>query len=136
MTLLSEQNHQPTPPSTITTTQCHRCTLNHSYTSQPHFIGNEYFVNTCYTNCFSHAYNFSQINNHYSFKNSWIIDTGASDDIVHSLHLFFSYNSIKNKFIHMPNGSKSVVTHIGSVKLSASVTRANDILKQYKCTLS
>ena len=45
----------------------------------------------------------------------WILDTGATDHIVHSLSLFTHITSSVSTFVQLPNGEKVTVTHIGTI---------------------
>ena len=46
----------------------------------------------------------------------WVIDTGATNHIVHSVHLFTEFTTI-SCVVALPNGETSMVTHIGSITL-------------------
>ena len=60
--------------------------------------------------------------NRSTFSGStWVLDTGASDHIACSLSLFQSYIAISH-YVELPNGEFAHVTHIGTVKLSNSLT--------------
>jgi hypothetical protein len=52
---------------------------------------------------------------------SWILDTGATDHMVHSLSKFSSVISTINTYIHLPNGEKALATHIGTVQVTSSL---------------
>uniref|UniRef100_A0A2N9GQ92 Reverse transcriptase Ty1/copia-type domain-containing protein n=1 Tax=Fagus sylvatica TaxID=28930 RepID=A0A2N9GQ92_FAGSY len=54
-------------------------------------------------------------------ENSWILDTGATDHMVHSLSCFTTVTSIIQATVELPNGNLVPVTHIGTVKLSSSL---------------
>ena len=54
MTLPSEQNHHLTPSTTVTPTQSHPTPSTTTAPVQPQFAGTQYFINTCFTNYFSH----------------------------------------------------------------------------------
>uniref|UniRef100_A0A2N9GYQ8 Reverse transcriptase Ty1/copia-type domain-containing protein n=1 Tax=Fagus sylvatica TaxID=28930 RepID=A0A2N9GYQ8_FAGSY len=54
-------------------------------------------------------------------QNSWILDTGATDHMVHSLSCFTTVTSIIQATVELPNGNLVPVTHIGTVKLSSSL---------------
>uniref|UniRef100_A0A2N9I4I6 Integrase catalytic domain-containing protein n=1 Tax=Fagus sylvatica TaxID=28930 RepID=A0A2N9I4I6_FAGSY len=63
--------------------------------------------------CFSHI----SIHGRTQFSHSsWILDTGATDHMVHSLSKFSSVISTINTYIHLPNGEKALATHIGTVQ--------------------
>ena len=49
---------------------------------------------------------------------TWVIDIGANDHIVCSMHLLTSYTKISHTMVELPNGEAVVVTHIGAIQLS------------------
>ncbi|XP_055961065.1 uncharacterized protein LOC130015294 [Mercurialis annua] len=53
-------------------------------------------------------------------KDTWIVDSGATDHIICSLKSFLNYKKVFNVFVHLPNGQKIPVEHIGTVQLSSS----------------
>jgi hypothetical protein len=53
--------------------------------------------------------------------NTWILDTSATDHMVHSLCKFTSITSSISTYIHLPNGEKALATHIGTVQISKSL---------------
>ena len=55
---------------------------------------------------------------------TWVIDTGATDHIVHSVNLFTNFTAISTN-VELPNGETVVVTHIGSISLSATLVLHN-----------
>ena len=55
----------------------------------------------------------------------WVIDTGASDHIVCSVSMLTSITSISHCVVKLPNGESAIVTHIGTVQLSAQFTLHN-----------
>jgi hypothetical protein len=58
-------------------------------------------------------------------ENLWIIDTGATDHMVHSLSCLTTITSIVNTSVELPNGVLVSVTHIGTVQISPSMTLTN-----------
>jgi len=55
-----------------------------------------------------------------------IIDSGAADNITPHLGLFSSTQTLKNPaYITMPNGKQSRVAHVGSVRLTSTLTLPN-----------
>jgi len=62
----------------------------------------------------------SQLVNH-----PWIIDTGATDHMVCSISFLTTITSVISKSVKLPNGQFASVTHIGTVKISASLTLTN-----------
>ena len=55
---------------------------------------------------------------------TWFIETGAIDHIVHSVHLFTDFTTISG-IVELPNGETTMVTHISSISLSATLTFHN-----------
>uniref|UniRef100_A0A2N9ETF6 Reverse transcriptase Ty1/copia-type domain-containing protein n=1 Tax=Fagus sylvatica TaxID=28930 RepID=A0A2N9ETF6_FAGSY len=53
--------------------------------------------------------------------NTWILDTGATDHMVHSLSKFTTITSAIHTYIHLPNGEKALATHVGSVQVTATL---------------
>ena len=51
-------------------------------------------------------------------ETNWIIDTGATDHMVHSKSVFNSFICVSNSYVYLPNGEKVLVTHIGTVHLN------------------
>lgn len=54
-------------------------------------------------------------------KSYWIVDTGTTDHMTsHKDWLFdLKVNSTTSIYIHLPNGVRSIVTHIGSCTLAS-----------------
>uniref|UniRef100_A0A2N9IF64 Integrase catalytic domain-containing protein n=1 Tax=Fagus sylvatica TaxID=28930 RepID=A0A2N9IF64_FAGSY len=78
--------------------------------------------NPVFTPNLSHSVFSSHTTPHSSIKqNSWILDTGATDHMVHSLSCFTTVTSIIQATVELPNGNLVPVTHIGTVKLSSSL---------------
>ena len=61
-------------------------------------------------------------------EETWVLDTGATDHIIHSISLFTKITSSISSFVHLPNGEKVLGTHIGTVQVTASL-----ILKDVIC---
>ena len=55
---------------------------------------------------------------------TWVIDTGAIDHIMHCIHLFTNFTAI-NTNVELPNGEIAMVTHIGSISLLATLVLHN-----------
>lgn len=67
----------------------------------------------------------AEIVNRNAFKTTdWIIDTGATDDMVHSTIMLNSHDNL-------PNGEIALVPHIGTVKISETL-----ILRDVLCVTS
>ena len=58
---------------------------------------------------------------------TWVLDTGATDHIIHSTSLFTKITSSLSSFVHLPNGEKVLVTHIGTVQLTPTLILENVI---------
>ena len=56
---------------------------------------------------------------------NWVIDTGATDHMVHSVSCFTSITAILNTFVNLPNGESALVTHIGTVEISTKLVLHN-----------
>ena len=61
------------------------------------------------------------VNRTASSNDTWVMDTGASDHIICFISLFQSYTTVSHYVVDLPNGESTHVTHIGSVKLLASL---------------
>ncbi|XP_041016135.1 uncharacterized protein LOC121258655 [Juglans microcarpa x Juglans regia] len=68
---------------------------------------------------------------HEHSNTPWIMDTGATDRMVCSTSFFDSPSSCIQAFVQLPNGTRAQVTHIGTVKLTDSLS-LTDVL----CVLS
>ena len=55
---------------------------------------------------------------------TWVIDTGATDHIVHSVHLFTEFTTV-SCVVALPNGETAMVTYIGSITLSSTLILHN-----------
>ena len=51
---------------------------------------------------------------------TWVIDTRATDHIVHFVHLFTEFTTV-SCVVALPNGETAMVTHIGSITLSSTL---------------
>jgi hypothetical protein len=58
-------------------------------------------------------------------ENLWVIDTGATNHMVHSLSCLTTITSTVNASVELPNGDLVSVTHIGNVKFSPSLILTN-----------
>lgn len=67
----------------------------------------------------------AQVVNRTAFNgDTWVIDIGATDHIVHSVHLFTNFTAISTN-VELPNGETTMVSHIGSISLSATLVLHN-----------
>ena len=55
----------------------------------------------------------------------WVIDTGATNHMVHSITCFTTITATLNTFVNLPNGEVALVTHVGIVKISEHLTFHN-----------
>ena len=51
----------------------------------------------------------------------WILDTGATDHIIHSILYLITITFVINTVAHLPVLETALVTHIGTVKLSETL---------------
>ena len=51
----------------------------------------------------------------------WILETGATDHVVHSIPHLTTITFVINIVVHLPIGETTLVTHIGTVKLSETL---------------
>uniref|UniRef100_A0A2N9F6B3 Integrase catalytic domain-containing protein n=1 Tax=Fagus sylvatica TaxID=28930 RepID=A0A2N9F6B3_FAGSY len=61
----------------------------------------------------------------------WVIDTGATDHMVTTTKFFTTMQVAYNVSVNLPNGQSVMVTHIGSVQVTASLLLTDD-LQQWK----
>ena len=55
---------------------------------------------------------------------TWVIDTGATEHIMHSVHLLSEFIAV-SCVVKLPNGETAMVTHIGSITLSSNLILHN-----------
>lgn len=58
---------------------------------------------------------------HSSKIENWILDTGVTNHICHSLSKFHSYKRIEPVFVKLPNGSNILTQHSGTVYFSENL---------------
>ncbi|XP_023920081.1 uncharacterized protein LOC112031589 [Quercus suber] len=58
---------------------------------------------------------------------TWVLDTGATDHIIHSISLFTKITSSISTFVQLPNGEKVTVTHIGTIQITSTLVLENDL---------
>lgn len=64
--------------------------------------------------------------NRTSYGNeTWILDTGATDHIIHSITLFTKITSSTPTFVQLPNGEKAIVIHIGTIQVTSTLVLEN-----------
>ena len=64
-------------------------------------------------------------------QDTWVLDTGATDHIVHSVDLFTKITSSITSFVQLPNGERVVVTHIGTIQVTSSLILENVLCVPY-----
>ena len=57
--------------------------------------------------------------------NEWIIDSGATDHMVHSISYLTKITSVAHISVKLPNGESVLVTHVGQVQLSCDLVLDN-----------
>ena len=57
----------------------------------------------------------SSINSSHIQSTNWILDSGATNHMIHSLAFFTSITFVVQIFVRLPNGDMAKVTHIGTV---------------------
>ena len=65
------------------------------------------------------------INKSAYIETNWIIDTGATNHMVHSESVFNSFTCVSNSYVYLPNGEKVLVTHIGIVHINDTLIFAD-----------
>ena len=55
----------------------------------------------------------------------WIIDSGATNHMIHSISLLTRITSVAHILVKLPNGESVLVTHIGQVQLSTDLVLDN-----------
>ena len=87
--------------------------------SSSNFSGNPFW----FAPNLSHFIFSAQVIDRHCFKsNSWILDTRATDHMVHSVSQLTTITSIVHSCVYLPNGEKVVVTHIGTMQISPTLT--------------
>ena len=73
-----------------------------------------------------HSISFAKTVNREAFSSTdWVIDTGATDHMIHSITYFSSITSTLNTHVNLPNGESALVTHIGTVKITEKLVLYN-----------
>ena len=76
----------------------------------------------CFSPSLEHSVFSSSVNTSHINSYDWILNSGATNHMVHSIHFFTSITSSVQNSIRLPNGDMVKVTHIGTVKVSATLT--------------
>ena len=88
-----------------------------SYSSN--FSGNQHWIQPN----FSQSIFSAQVVDRHAYKsNDWIIDIEAIDHMVQSVSQHTSITSIVQSCIYLPNGEEALVTHIGTMQISSTLT--------------
>ena len=78
---------------------------------------------------FSHSVFVAQVVNRRAYgRNTWVLDTGATDHFVCSIDLLTLITATKQSLVQLTNGESVQVTHIGTVVLSSSLILKNVLL--------
>ena len=76
--------------------------------------------------CSPHSIFSTKVVNRKAFGvETWVINTGAIDHIICSMHLLNSFTTISHTVVGLPNGEATLVTHVGTIKLSSHITLTN-----------
>ena len=74
----------------------------------------------------THSVFSTQVVNRKAYDSTtWVIDTGATDHIVCSMHLLTTVTANTMSIVQLPNGETASVTHVGIVTLSSSLILHN-----------
>ena len=79
----------------------------------------------CFSPSLKHSGFSSSVNTSQVSPYDWILDSGATDHMVHSIHFFTSITSSAQISVRLPNGDMVKVTHIGTVQVSATLILEN-----------
>ena len=81
---------------------------------------------------FSHSVFSAQVVNRRAYgRNTWVLDTGATNHFLCSMHLLTTITATAQSLVQLSNGESTQITHIGIVVLSSSL-----ILKNILCVPS
>ena len=76
----------------------------------------------CFSPSLEHSVFSSSINTSHISSYDWILDSGATEHMVHSIHFFTTITSSIQISVRLPNGDMVKVTHVGTIKVSATLT--------------
>ena len=83
------------------------------------FSGNSYWIPPN----FSHSIFSAQVVDRHAYKtDTWILDTGATNHMVHSVTQFIEITSIVQTCVFLPNGEQALVTHVDTMQVSSTLT--------------
>ena len=94
-----------------------------SFTSDAsNFSGNPFSIPPNFT----HSVFSTHIVDRPHFKSKvWILDTGATDYMAHLVSQLTTITSTVHSYVFLPNGDQALVTHIGIVQISPTLTLTN-----------
>ena len=93
-----------------------------STTDASNFSGNPFWIPPNFTHSIFSAHIVDRP--HFKSK-AWILDTGATDHMVHSVSQLTTITSTVHSYVFLPNGDQALVTHIGIVQISPTLTLTN-----------
>ena len=83
------------------------------------FSGNPFWIHPN----MSHSVFSSHLVDRKAYKSTeWIIDTGATDHMVHLVTHLTIITSIFQTYVTLSNGEQAMVTHIGTIRISSTLT--------------
>lgn len=56
---------------------------------------------------------------------TWVLNIGAIDHIIHSITLFTKITSSISTFVQLPNGERVTITHIGTIQVTSTLVLEN-----------
>ena len=72
---------------------------------------------------FSYSIFSTQVVDKHAYKSdTWILDTGATNHLVHSITQFTEITSIVQTCVFLPNGKQALVTHVDTMQVSSTLT--------------
>ena len=64
--------------------------------------------------------------NKTAFDNeTWVLDTGATNHIIHSITLFTKITSSISTFVQLPNGERVSIMHTGTIQVTSTLVLEN-----------
>ena len=121
--LLNSQCHfgtQAPPKTAVKTPQVANIIAQSSIGLQGHELSSIWSFPSLEYSVFSSTIDISYLN-----PTDWILNSGATDHMVHSISFFRTITSSVQISIRLPNGDMAKVTHIGTVQVSASLILEN-----------
>ena len=91
-------------------------------TDASNFSGNHFWIPPNFT----HSVFFAHIVDRPHFKSkAWILDTSATNHMVHLVSQLTTITSTVHSYVFLPNGDQALVTRIGIVQISPTLTLTN-----------